>query len=61
MLWSACQTCARTRAWQADCMTKDELKSFRKTVRETLETANRAYGREVMYKCATLTALLALP
>lgn len=34
---------------KADCMTKDELKSFRKTVRETLQTADRAYGREVMY------------
>lgn len=40
-------------------MTKDELKSFRKTVRETLQTADRAYGREVMYRCVTLTALLA--
>lgn len=34
---------------KADCMTKDELKAFRKTVRETLSTANREYGREVMY------------
>ncbi len=56
---SACLSCARRHVSQADCMTKDELKSFRKTVRETLQTADRAYGREVMYRCVTLTALLA--
>jgi septin family protein len=35
---------------KADCMTSSELASFRKTVRETLEQANRDYGRDVMFR-----------
>lgn len=35
---------------QADCMTSSELASFRKTVRERLEQANKDYGRDVMFR-----------
>jgi hypothetical protein len=31
-------------------MTKPELRSFRKVVRESLEAANRENGRDVMYR-----------
>jgi Septin len=35
---------------QADCMTSSELEAFRKTVRETLEAANKEHDRDVMYR-----------
>lgn len=35
---------------KADSMTKPELRSFRKVVRESLEAANRENGRDVMYR-----------
>ena len=35
---------------QADCMTSSELEAFRKTVRETLESANKEHDRDVMYR-----------
>jgi septin family protein len=46
---------------KADCMTSSELESFRKTVRETLETANKEHGHDVMYRFSKDTLAEAFP